>query len=228
MKILAIETATIAGSIALYDDTSGIVGEVRINVKIAHAERLMPSIQWLLDSSRVSIDEVDVFAVSIGPGSFTGLRIGLSTVKGFAFATEKPVIAVPTLDAFARTIPYCIYQICPVLDARKDEVFTGLYRWEDNACKKIMPEKALSPERLIHEIKEQTLFTGDGITRYGDVIKEKCGDLALFPPPSKMSPSASTVAEIAYDKFNRGELSDPVSLTPFYIRKSEAELNWKK
>ncbi len=228
MKILALETATIAGSVAIFDNASGLVGEVRINVRIAHAERLMPSIQWLLESSRISIEEVDAFAVSIGPGSFTGLRIGLSTVKGFAFATGKPVVSVPTLDAFARTVPFCAYQICPILDARKDEVFTGLYRWEGKGIEKIMPEKAMSPERLINEIKDQTLFIGDGITRYGDVIKEKCGNLALFPPPSIMSPSASTVAEIAYEKYNQGELSEPVSLVPFYIRKSEAELNWKK
>ena len=104
MKILALETATIAGSVAISDDTSGLIGEVKINVRIAHAERLMPSIQWLLESSRVTIEEIDAFAISIGPGSFTGLRIGLSTVKGFAFATNKPVVSVPTLDAFARTL----------------------------------------------------------------------------------------------------------------------------
>lgn len=227
MKILALETATIAGSVAICDDTSGLMGEVKINVKIAHAERLMPSIQWLLESSRVTINEIDAFAISIGPGSFTGLRIGVSTVKGFAFATNRPVVAIPTLDAFARTLPFCSYQICPLLDARKDEVFAGLYRWEDNNIIKIMPERAVSPCDLFRDIKEKTVFIGDGIIRYGDMVKEICGDKAIFPPPSIMSPSAATVGEIAFEKIKQGDLADPVSLTPFYIRKSEAELNWK-
>lgn len=227
MKILALETATIAGSVAICDDSSGLMGEVRINVKIAHAERLMPSIIWLLESSRIQIEEIDAFAISIGPGSFTGLRIGLSTVKGFAFATNKPVVSVPTLDAFARTVPFSAYQICPLLDARKDEVFAGLYKWEDNNIIKIMPERAIRPEELIKEITEKTVFIGDGITRYGDMIKEMSGDKAIFPPPSIMSPSAATVGEIAFEKIKQGDLADPVALTPFYIRKSEAELNWK-
>jgi len=227
MKILAIETATIAGSVAICDDSSGLMGEVKINVKIAHAERLMPSIKWLLDSSRVTIEEIDAFAISIGPGSFTGLRIGLSTVKGFAFATNKPVVSVPTLDAFARTVPFSAYQICPLLDARKDEVFAGLYRWADNNIIKVMPERAISPGDLLKEISDKTVFIGDGIIRYGDMIRDMCGDNAIFPPPSIMSPSAATVGEIAFEKIKQGDLADPVSLTPFYIRKSEAALNWK-
>jgi len=227
MKILALETATIAGSVAICDDTSGLIGEVRINVKIAHAERLMPSIKWLMESSQVTIEEIDAFAISIGPGSFTGLRIGLSTVKGFAFATNKPVVSVPTLDAFARTVPFSAYQICPLFDARKDEVFAALYRWDENNIIKIMPERAVSPGDFLKEITDKTVFIGDGIIRYGDMIMDICGDKAIFPPPSIMSPSAATVGEIAFEKIKKGDLADPVSLTPFYIRKSEAELNWK-
>ena len=227
MKVLAIETATIAGSVAICDDTAGLIGEVKINVRIAHAERLMPSIIWLLESSRISIEEIDAFAISIGPGSFTGLRIGLSTVKGFAYATKKPVVAVPTLDAFARTVPFSAYQICPLLDARKDEVFAGLYKWNEQNIIKIMPERAVRPVDLLKEISEKTVFIGDGIIRYGDLMKEICGVRAIFPPLSIMSPSAATVGEVAFEKIKQGDLADPVSLTPFYIRKSEAELNWK-
>src|SRR4030066_1575979 len=102
MKILAIETATVAGSIAIVDDSAGLIGEVRMDVKVVHAERLMPSIEWLLKASGIQINDIDAYAVSIGPGSFTGLRIGLSTAKGFSYATGKPVVPVPTLDAFAR------------------------------------------------------------------------------------------------------------------------------
>ena len=166
MKVLALETATLAGSIAIVDDTEGLIGEVGVNVKLAHSERLMPSIQWLLNASGISIRDIDVFALSIGPGSFTGLRIGLSTVKGFAFASGKPVVPVPTLDAFARTMPFCRHTVCPMLDARKKEVYAGLYRWDNNRCTKIMPETAIKPEDLLEKIDEPVVFMGEGALIY--------------------------------------------------------------
>jgi tRNA threonylcarbamoyladenosine biosynthesis protein TsaB len=128
MKVLAIETATIAGSAAVVDDELGLIGEVRVDVRVAHAERLMPSIQWLMESSRTSIKDIDAFAISIGPGSFTGLRIGLSTAKGLAYAAKKPLVPVRTLDAFARTLPYCRHMICPMFDARRNEVYAAFYK----------------------------------------------------------------------------------------------------
>lgn len=227
MKVLAIETATLAGSIAIVDDSEGLIGEVVINARIAHTERLMPSIVWLLDASGISIKEIDVFAVSIGPGSFTGLRIGLSTVKGFAFATDKPIIAVPTLDAFARNIPFCERLICPMLDARKNEVYAALYRWDNDCCTKIMPETAIKPEDLLKNIVEPVVFMGEGSRIYKNLISELLKTKAVFAPPSKMSPSASTIAEIAIEKVRQGITADPVSLVPLYIRKSEAEIHWQ-
>lgn len=227
MKILAVETATIAGSVAVVDDAAGLIGEVRVDVKVVHAERLMPSIEWLLKASGVQIHEIDAFAVSIGPGSFTGLRIGLSTVKGFSYAAGKPVIPVPTLDAFARTLPFCNYLICPMLDARKSEVYSALYKWDDVECKKIMPETAINPAELLQRLHERTIFIGEGVKIYKELISDIMRDNAVFAPASRMSPSASTVGEIALEKLKQGAIADPVSLTPFYIRKSEAELHWK-
>ncbi len=227
MKILSLETATIAGSIAILDDCTGLIGEVRTDVKIVHAERLMPSIEWLLKTSKINIEEIDAFAVSIGPGSFTGLRIGLSTAKGFAYATGKPVVPVPTLDAFARTLPFCSHMICPLLDARKNEVYAALYKWEEGFLQKILPETAMHPEQLMEEINEPVVFMGDGIGKYRDLITNSLKTNAIFAPPSRMSPSATTIAEIAIEKIKQGIVTDPVSLIPFYIRKSEAEVNWK-
>lgn len=228
MKILAIETATVAGSVAIVDDQAGLIGEVRVDVSIVHAERLMPSIEWLLKSSNISIGEIDAFAVSIGPGSFTGLRIGLSTVKGFSYATKKPLVPVRTLDAFARTLPYCSYMICPMLDARKNEVYAALYKWENSTCVKIMPETALSPGDLMGQINEPVILMGEGTKKYRELIASLLKEKAFYAPPSKMSPSAATVAEVAVEQIQQGITTDPVSLTPFYIRKSEAEIRWKK
>lgn len=229
MKVLALETSTIAGSIAIAD-AGELIGELRINVKVAHAERLMNSVNWLLNASRLSVKDIDAFAVSIGPGSFTGLRIGLSTAKGFSYATNKPLVSVPTLDAFARTLPFCSSLICPMLDARKNEVYTGLYKWEGGMCKKIISETAVNPADFLKDmenIKETIVFMGDGTKIYKKLITDILKNKAIFAPASKMSPSASSVAEIALEKLKQGLTADPVSLTPFYIRKSEAEVHWK-
>jgi tRNA threonylcarbamoyladenosine biosynthesis protein TsaB len=227
MKVLAIETATIAGSAAVVDDEKGLIGEVRVDVRVAHAERLMPSIQWLMESSRTSVKDIDAFAVSIGPGSFTGLRIGLSTAKGLSYAAKKPLVPVRTLDAFARTMPYCSHMICPMFDARRNEVYAAFYKWEADKCVKIMPEIAISPEELMKLIKGPVVILGDGAKTYRELISLTLRDNALFAPSTNMSPSAATVGEIAIEHIKQGITTDPVSLTPYYIRKSEAELNWK-
>lgn len=227
MKILAIETATIAGSAAVVDDEKGLIGEVRVDIRVAHAERLMPSIQWLLDFSQTPVKDIDAFAVSIGPGSFTGLRIGLSTAKGLSYAAKKPLVAVRTLDAFARTIPYCAYTICPMLDARRNEVYAAMYKWEERQCVKIMQETAINPEELLKMINVPVVIMGDGAKSYRELITATLKDNAIYAPLSNMTPSASAVGEIAIEQIKQGITTDPVSLTPYYIRKSEAELNWK-
>ncbi|MEN8264159.1 MAG: tRNA (adenosine(37)-N6)-threonylcarbamoyltransferase complex dimerization subunit type 1 TsaB [Nitrospirota bacterium] len=227
MKILALETATLAGGAAIVDDSSGLIGEVRIDVKAAHSERLMPSVEWLLRASNLTIHDIDAFAVSIGPGSFTGLRIGLSTVKGLAYATGMPIVPVPTLDAFARAFPFSRYTICPMLDARRNEIYTALYRWEDGECRKIMPETAIAPADFLKGITEKIVLAGDGTGTYRQLIIDTLKSNALFAPYSRMSPSAVHVAEEAIEKIRQGITADPVTLIPYYIRKSEAELNWK-
>lgn len=212
-----------AGSIALVDDEE-FIAEVKLNIQIAHSERLIESVDYLLKASLLSIKEIDAFAVSIGPGSFTGLRVGLSTAKGFSYASKKPLVPVPTLDALARTLPFCSHLICPMLDARKNEVYAALYKWEGRQCKKIMPETAINPVDLLKEIHAPTLFMGDGTKKHKKIITDALKDNAFFAPPSKMSPSASSVAEIAVEILKEGLLTDPVALTPFYLRKSEAEI----
>ncbi len=227
MKILAIETATVAGSVAVVDDNKGLIGEIKVDVKIAHSERLMSSVEWLLRASGISIEEIDALAVSIGPGSFTGLRIGLSTAKGLSYATNKPIVPVPTIDAFAASLPFCSHLICPMLDARKNEVYAGLYKWEGTLLRKILPATAINPGELLEQIRGPVVLMGDATVTYKTLIADILKTNAIFAPPSKMSPSASTVAEMAIEKINQGIITDPISLTPFYIRKSEAEIRWK-
>ncbi|MEW6068462.1 MAG: tRNA (adenosine(37)-N6)-threonylcarbamoyltransferase complex dimerization subunit type 1 TsaB [Nitrospirota bacterium] len=228
MKILAIETSTMLGGIAIVDDLSGIVAEIRLNVKSTHSERLMTGIDHVLKQSGLQISDIDVFAVSIGPGSFTGLRIGLSTAKGFSYATGKPIVSVPTLEAFAWNLPYCKYPVCTMLDARKKEVYTALFKWDNKGFTRLIDERSIKIERFLEDIKpslyEKILFTGDGAILYRDKIIEALGEKAIFATHEKMVPAPANVAHIGIIKAKKGEFSEPVSLTPFYIRRSEAEI----
>jgi tRNA threonylcarbamoyladenosine biosynthesis protein TsaB len=228
MKILAIETSTMLGGLAIVDDSSGLIAEARLNVKSTHSERLMTEIDHVLKQSGIGIPDIDIFAVAIGPGSFTGLRIGLSTVKGFSYATGKQIIAVPTLEALAWNFPLSLYPVCTILDARKKEVYAALFQREAEGFTRLMEEVSLKIDRLVEKIDKLShggvIFAGEGALLYKDRIIEVMGGKAIFPSREKMVPSPANVASIGLQKAFRGEFSDPVNLVPFYIRRSEAEI----
>ena len=241
MKILAIETSTMLGGIAVVDDSSGLIAEVRLNVKSTHSERLMTEIDHVMVRSFMKLSDVDVFAIAIGPGSFTGLRIGLSTVKGLSYATGKPIVAVPTLEAFAWNFPYCRYPLCPMLDARKKEVYTALFRWDRDGFVRLIGEVSASIIGFLDRIsvtppippfaedvggEGKIVFAGEGALLYKKEIVEYLGDAALFPPSEKMVPSPANVAIVGLRKALQGDFSEPVGLAPSYIRSSEAEIKW--
>jgi tRNA threonylcarbamoyladenosine biosynthesis protein TsaB len=224
--VLGIETASVQGGVALVG-SKGVIAEYMLNVEATYAERLMPAVDQVLRDARITIPEVEGLAVSIGPGSFTGLRIGLSTVKGLALATGKPVVGVPTLRALAWSIPYCHYPVCPILDARKKEVYSALfeYRGVDLIC--VMEETVLVPEALVARIRQPTLFVGDGWLVYGAFLQRALGELVI-PPPSSRGMSPAAVADLGRRRLLTGE-KDPVeALVPHYIRPSEAELKLRK
>jgi len=228
MKILAIETSTLLGGIAVADDSSGLIAETRLNVKSTHSERLMTAVDHILKQSGLNISDMDAFAVAIGPGSFTGLRIGLSTVKGFSYATGKPIVSVPTLEAFAWNFPYSGYPVCPMLDARKKEVYAALFQWESEGFIRVIEETSARVNMLLEEVVRLTegkiVFTGDGALLYRNEIIGALGERAVFASPDKMVPSPANVASLGIRKVLKGEFSEPVSLVPIYIRKSEAEM----
>jgi tRNA threonylcarbamoyladenosine biosynthesis protein TsaB len=223
MRILAIETSTMLGGVAIMDNR-GLIAEVRLNVKTTHSEKLMTAIDSALRLSSMNISDIDLYGLSIGPGSFTGLRIGLSTIKGFAFATGKPVVAVSTLDSFAWNLPYSAYPVCPMLDARKKEVYTALYEWREGRFRKVIPELSIRPADFLKDIKGPVIFVGEGARLYREIILSIKGEDAIFSPPQSDVPSPSSVAYLCLQKAINGEFSDPSFLTPFYIRKSEAEI----
>lgn len=223
VKLLAIETSTLLGGAAIMDEER-LVAESRFNVKVTHSERLMADIDHLLNRAGVAIGEIDVFGLSVGPGSFTGLRVGLSTMKGIVYAARKPLVAVSTLEAHAWNLPFCRFPVCPVLDARKKEVYAALYVWRGEGFVRVVEERTYPLDVLLSRIDETTVFLGDGSVLYRERIEESLGERALFGSPQAMVPSAAPVAYLCMKKAQRGEFEDTLSLVPRYLRRSEAEV----
>lgn len=228
MKVLGIETATIMGSIGLIDDDR-VISEYSLNIKATHSERLMLAVDKLLKEAGVELKDVDGFAVSIGPGSFTGLRIGLATVKGLAMGCNKPVAAVPTLEALAFNLPYAEYQICPILDARKNEVYTALFKSDrKGGMTRIIQDKAVNIHAFLEGLDDDTIFLGDAVNMHRTTIFEKLKEKTHFAPKTHNMPSGVSVAELGLLRLKRGMKEDVSKLSPFYIRRSEAEINMEK
>jgi tRNA threonylcarbamoyladenosine biosynthesis protein TsaB len=228
MKVLGIDTSTSCGSVGLIDDGE-IISDYLLNIPVTHSERLLGALEFVLREARCPIGNINGWAVSLGPGSFTGLRIGVSTVKGLAFATEKPVAGVSTLDVLASQIPPTSYLICPMLDDRKKEVYTAFYRYEEGiSLQRQSDYQAIRPEDLVKNIKEHTIFLGEGLKTYGDFLLNSLPSLAIFPPPSLRVSHGSTVAKLGSELLQKGEHLELSTFVPIYVRPSEAEMKWQE
>jgi len=216
MRLLAVETSSLAGGVALLDDER-LVAEYLLDVSITHSERLMAAVDRVLADARWSARDLGGLAVAVGPGSFTGLRIAVSTVKGLALALGLPIAAVPTLDAMAAAVPWAALPVCPVLDARKGEVYASQYRWDGGAMRREWEYLALSPEAFAARLTEPVVLVGDGAA----VIRSPYA--RLLPPPCRV-PSPACVGALGLERLRRGDTVAPAALTPLYLRPSEAEL----
>jgi tRNA threonylcarbamoyladenosine biosynthesis protein TsaB len=216
MRVLAVETSTLAGGVALLDGDR-LVAEYVLDVSVTHSERLMATIDRALQDARWRPEDLQALAVAVGPGSFTGLRIGVSTVKGLAFALELPVAAVPTLDALASRLPFAALAVCPVLDARKGEVYASLYRWDGVGMRREWDYLALSPEALGARLAEATILMGDGAASVASAM-------ARAAPPWLRVPSPAAVGFLGLERLRAGEVVKLAELAPLYLRPSQAEL----
>lgn len=224
--ILALETAGNCGSVALVS-TGTCIAEYSLQSGLTHSRRLLVGVEQIMDGAGLTWDDIDGVAVSTGPGSFTGLRIGLSTAKGLIMAAEKPLIGVPTLDGLAAQLPFSRYPVCALLDARKKEVFYAFYRHDGRGTAQLTSDyRALPPDLLAGKINEPTLFIGDGVSVYRDLLRAALGDLALFPPAETCFPRAAAIGMLALRKFAEQEFLDPITAEPIYVRKSDAELHF--
>ena len=223
MIVLGLETSTEVGGIALIDE-GGLIAELSLSLPQNHSLRLLPSLDALLKLANMSLKEIGGIAISLGPGSFTGLRIGLSTAKGIALALEKPLVGVPTLDALALPFSYSPLLLCPMIDAKKGEVFTALYNGEGGRLHRLTPFYSLSPQGVIEKIGgEEALLIGNGAQLYQDLWQKALGEKVHLAPSSFNFPRASSIASLGGERLMRGERDDLHSLIPIYVRPSDAE-----
>jgi len=222
--ILAIENSGQCGSVALVANGQCLC-EYSLQSKITHSQRLLTGIEKIMLEAAIAWEEIDGIAVSLGPGSFTGLRIGLATAKGLAMAAGKKLIGVPTLDGLACQLAYGSRLICPITDARKNEVYAAFYRGNQDGCvTRVGDYLAITPDRLIRRITEPTVFVGDGVTVYGDLLRERLKDMAHFAPEELFFSRAAAIGWLAAKLWHDNTFLDPVTAVPIYIRPSEAEM----
>ena len=224
--ILAFETSGMCGSVALVSD--GLcIGEYSLNSKLTHSRRLLNGIERLMTDAGIGWDQIDALAVSSGPGSFTGLRIGLSTAKGLAMATGKVLIGVPTLDGLASQFACMDSLICPILDARKKEVYAALYRTGNKGqINRISEYMVIRPEMLAEKIVEKTVVAGEGAALYGDILKKAANGLVTIALPEIHFARAASTGMVGVQKWKEKEFLDPAAAVPIYVRPSDAELNF--
>lgn len=222
MKILAIDTSTDVLGIALTEDKK-LIAEFRSNIKRAHAEKLIPSIKRILGEVNLSPEQVDCYAVTTGPGSFTGLRIGLAAVKGLAFATGVPVVAVPTLDAIALQAKFWPFQICPLVKAMADEAYAALYQFENGSLKRQTDYQLVTFSNLEQFIKEKTLVINIGMKNLPDFVNEELAARLIIAPPEYSMPNGYFVALLGFEQFSKGNVEDIDTLEPFYLKDFKAK-----
>ena len=230
MRILAVDTSSSVASVAVMDEDR-LQAEILLDNGKTHSQILVPLIENIMSILNISTNDIDVFASSIGPGSFTGLRIGITTIKAIAFASKKPVVSVPTLDALAYNMPALGSIVCPIMDARNSQVYTALFENRENTQSKLTEYLGININELIKIIKdkgENIIFTGDAVQLHRVLLEKELGNLCSFAPVYLMRNRASTVAELALKKALTGQLESSFEMHPIYLRKPQAEREYEK
>lgn len=229
MKILAIESASVTASCAV-SDGDNILGEFTLSHKKTHSEKLMPLIEELMRELDIKLQDIDVIAVSEGPGSYTGLRIGAAIAKSMAFAANIPIVNIPTMMSLAGNIYDVDKLIVPIMDAKAGRVYTGIYKWENDnlvAVKEQFPCNLDELIALLNDCDESVIFNGDGSVNYKNIIEEKLNRKPLFAPSKFNYLNASTLSYIGYRMAERGDTVSASEFNPQYLRLSQAERNQK-
>lgn len=224
MRILAFETSAKAASVALLQD-GALLAESYQNTGLTHSQTLMCMAQDLLKSCELSVADVEAVAVAAGPGSFTGVRIGVAAAKGFAWGSQCPCFGVSTLEAMALQLGIWSGYVLPVMDARREQVYTALFKVEEGKLQRIWEDQAISLQQVAQEIQNLSapvFLVGDGSTLCYNKLHEQVPSLVM-PPEHRMHQRAAGVGLAAFSMQQRGESGDAAALQPNYLRLSQAE-----
>ena len=225
MRVLAIDSSGLTATVGIVEDTQTIA-EYTVNYKKTHSQTLLPMIDEMTRMVDLDLSDLDAIAVAGGPGSFTGLRIGSATAKGLGLALNKPLIHVPTVDALAYNLYDAQGLICPIMDARRKQVYTGIYRFEEHQLKTLKDQWAAPVEELLEELNrrgEAVTFLGDGVPVFRELIAEKLKVPYSFAPAHVNKQRAAAVAALGSIYYKEGRTQTDVEYVPEYLRVSQAE-----
>lgn len=230
MKVLGVDSSGMVASVALVD--SGVtVAEYSVNFKKTHSETLLPMIDEIMRMTETKPESVDAIAVAAGPGSFTGLRIGSATVKGLGLALDKPIIAVPTCHALAYNAWGTDAIVCPIMDARRGQVYTGIYEFIDGTLEVIEDQMAIGITDLLEKLTEYNrpvIFLGDGVPVFKKMIDETFEGAYMYAPAHMNRQRAAAVATLGMQMYEKGIYEAADDHAPIYLRKSQAEREYEE
>ena len=225
MKILGLDSSGIVASVAIVEDDA-LIAEYTVNYKKTHSQTLLPMLDEIAKMTELDLNSIDAIAVAAGPGSFTGLRIGSATAKGLGLALKKPLIAIPTVEGLAYNLYDISGLICPIMDARRKQVYTGIYRFTDHQLKVVEDQMAVPMETVIEKLNqygEAVTFLGDGVSVFHELIAEKMTVPYSFAPAHVNKQRAAAVAALGEIYYRQGKTETAMEHVPDYLRVSQAE-----
>lgn len=225
MKILGLDSSGIVASVAIVEDDV-LIAEYTVNYKKTHSQTLLPMLDEIAKMTELDLNSIDAIAVAAGPGSFTGLRIGSATAKGLGLALKKPLIAIPTVEGLAYNLYDIPGLICPIMDARRKQVYTGIYRFTDHQLKVVEDQMAVPMETVIEKLNqygETVTFLGDGVPVFHELIAEKMTVPYSFAPAHVNKQRAAAVAALGEIYYRQGKTETAMEHVPDYLRVSQAE-----
>lgn len=225
MRVLALDSSGLVASVALVEEDN-LIAEYTMHYKKTHSQTLLPMLDEVSKMLELDLKTIDAVAIASGPGSFTGLRIGSATAKGLGMALDKPIVEVPTVEALAYNVCYTDKIICPIMDARRNQVYTGIYRWENNQFIVVEEQMAIGIDELLDKLQvyeQDVLFMGDGVPVFCEVINEKLSKRAFYAPAHLMRQRAGAVGARGLEYLKIGKQVSATEHKPDYLRLSQAE-----
>ncbi len=230
MKILALDSSGLVASVAVVEDDN-MIAEYTVNYKKTHSQTLLPMLDEIARMTELDLKTIDAIAVAGGPGSFTGLRIGSATAKGLGLALDCPLIHIPTVDGLAYNLWGCKDMVCPLMDARRNQTYTGLYQFEQGEMETILPQCAVGIDEIVDKINEldrPVVFLGDGVKVFQSYIEEHCSVPFRFAPAHLNKQRGAAVAALGLKYAAAGKTETPAEHKPDYLRLSQAERERKE